>query len=173
MNKVAAVAVLIICAFLVIIILAAGFEKMRSAVRNMKPLTFFAILLVLIAVIIFICVSLFGSRGEGSVFSENKEAESIGKEDFDEDSLINECLSEATAGNPEGDRSVYITVSGDRIRIGEKAFKDTGELKEFLGILVKTDSKYVLVDGYAKAVTYHEVLGILDSVGITYTEKAE
>lgn len=173
MSDFALTAILIVCIGLLVVIFAVYFDRVRMSFRNMKPLTVTLLVLILLAAIVFLCFRLFGPRGEDGIFTENKEAQSVGTEDYDEESLLNQCLSEATAGNVEGDLSIYIKVSGERINIGSREFKDEGELKEFLGLLVKTDSRYVLVDDYALASTFEDVREVLKSVGIRYTETAE
>ncbi|MCQ2402019.1 MAG: hypothetical protein MJ059_08905 [Lachnospiraceae bacterium] len=173
MSNFALTAILIVCIGLLVVIFAVYFDRVRMSLRNMKPLTVALLVLILLAAIVFLSFRLFGPRGEGSIFAENKEAQSVGTEDYNEESLLNQCLSEATAGNVEGDFSVYIKVTGERINIGSREFKDDEELKEFLGLLVRTDSRYVLVDDYASARTFENVRGVLESVGIRYTETAE
>lgn len=173
MSKIALIAVLVICVLLLVLFLAVFFEKMKNAVLHMRPGAVGLIVVMLLAVTAFICVLLFAPRGEGSLLAENKEAESTGTADFDAESLLNKCLAEATAGNAEGDRAVYIRVSGSNVNVGEKHFKSVSELKDFLGILAESDLQYVLVDDFASLKTYREVTDVLGTVGIGYKEIEE
>ena len=173
MSNLALILALIVCIGLLSVIMIPSLERLRFALHHMKPLTKTVFALILIVIIVILTAVLTGRRGEGSILAENKEAESTGPSDHDEEAIINECLKEAVKGNPEGDLAVYIRVSGEDIRVGEKEFTDTDELKNFLGILVRTDSQYVLVDDYASARAFESVKTVLSEVGITYTETAE
>ena len=169
MSNLALILALIVCTGLLAVIMIPSLERLRFVLHHMKPLTKTVFVLILIVIIVILLAVLTGRRGEGSILAENKEAESTGPADSDEEAIINECLK----GNPEGDLAVYIRVSGEDIRIGEKVFTDTDELKNLLGILVRTDSRYVLVDDYASARAFENVREVLQEVGITYTETAE
>ena len=177
MSKTILIIVGIICVIILAILLYAITKKLIENMTWKKALIILAILLVLLGVIAYL---LFGSKGSDSIFSENVEGASSGNAEADtgvdensRDSEMGFDIDDALEGNTQGDSTVYVTVSEDRICIGTREFEDTTAFAEAMESLKEDAVKISLVDDYALARIYRDVKSILEEKGLSFTEKSE
>lgn len=180
MSKTALIIIGVICIIILIIMIAAIIPKLKAAVSK-TPLWLYLLLIILvIGALAFVGVQLFGPKGQDSLFSQSVEGSEAG--DAQEDTPMNEKsdgtgthfnMAKALEGNMNGDSTVHITVSADKISIGRTEFGSVDEFRQAADILASETEghKVRLEDNYALASTYHEVRDYLDESGIEYSEK--
>lgn len=175
--------VLIVIGVLVLIILIlviiGRIPNMKDSISRMNGWVVFALILLLVGVLSYIAVKVFLPDGPESVFSEVEEGQTegeaekdLGVEETEKETGTGFGLSEATAGNNEGDTTVYITVSRNVVKIGEVPFADMTGFTDALLSVKEEGAQFCLVDDYAVADTYYQVQEILKQNGIKYAEKA-
>ncbi len=119
----------------------------KNTRKSTRRIIFFVILAVIILVATVIILRLRES-GEGLLFT-----------DFN-------AMKESVTSEDTGGGLVVITVSTDEVRIGERIYPETSELRQVIVKAAQEGKSFRLVDDYASAKLYLEVLDILETAGV-------
>ena len=180
MNKTVLIVIGVIGIILLIVLIAAAIPRLKAAVSRTPLWAYILMLILVIGVIAFIAVQLFGPKGVDSLFAENQDGTEIGdaKEDTPLDEKSDETgigfnLAKALEGNVSGDSTIHISINADTVSIGSTEMDDMESFKEAMESLESElpDHDIKLEDNYALAAKYHEVKDYLDKQGIKYKER--
>lgn len=179
MSKVVLIVIGILLLACLLLFLAARIPAYKARIGAMNKWVALAVAAVLIGALTFIVIKVFFPGGPESIFADVKQGSEEGQapEPVTEPETEPESqtgsgfgYSQAVSGNSAGDETVYITVSRDRVKIGDVPFSDEEALKNALASLSKEADRFCLVDEYAVASRYHSVENILKEAGIRYSE---
>ncbi len=180
MNKTVLIIIGIVCIIMLIILIAAVIPRLKAAVSRTPLWAYILLVILVISVLAFVGVRLFGPRGADSLMSESIEGVEVGdaKQDTPLDEKSEEKgthfnMAKALESNAAGDDTIYITVSRDTISIGAAAFENADDYRSALDSMLAemNGQRIILLDDYALASVYHEAKEALDSRGLKYSEK--
>jgi len=179
MSKSVLIVIGVLVLIILILVIIGRIPNMKNSISRMNGWVVFALVILLVGALAFIALKVFLPDGPESVFSQVEDGSSegeaekdIGVEETEKETGTGFGLSEATAGNNEGDTTVYVTVSGSTVKIGEVPFADMTGFSDALESVKNEGAQFCLVDDYALADTYYQVEEILKKNGIKYAGKA-
>ncbi|MDO4938726.1 MAG: hypothetical protein Q4E54_02045 [Lachnospiraceae bacterium] len=180
MNKTVLIITGVVCIILLIVLIAAVIPRIKAAVSRTPLWAYLLILVIVIGLLAFIAVQLFGPKGKNSLFSEQVEGTEIGDAQTDtqldeksDETGVGFNMARALEGNVSGDSTVHISVNADTVSIGNTEFADMETFGQAMTSLEAELSGHdiKLEDNYALASMYHEVRDYLDLHEIEYKEK--
>ena len=180
MNKTVLIIIGVIGVIILIVLVAALIPRLKAAVSRTPLWAYLLMLVIVIGILAFVAVQLFGPKGKDSLFSENVEGTEIGDasqdtqlEEKSEETGIGFNMAKALEGNVSGDSTIHISVNEDTVSIGGTDFSDMESFEQAMTSLETELSGHDvrLEDNYALASKYHEVKDYLDMMGIAYREK--
>jgi len=178
MSQTVLIVIGILVLIILILVIIGRIPNLKNSISRMNGWVVFVLVLLMVGALAFIVTKVLFPNGPESVLLEVEEGSTegeaetdLGIEETEKETGTGFGLSEATAGNQEGDSTVYVTVSRNAVKIGEVTFADMTGFSDALAGL-KNEAQFCLVDDYAVADTYYEVQKILKENGIKYAEKA-
>jgi len=179
LSRTTMIVLLVICAILLIAMIAVIVPRIKNLMARTPTIVYIGVLVALVVIIIVLAINLFGPKGNDSVLSSDAEGVQQGDASVqtqlvdDEGNAVDISIDTARQGNEKGDDTVYLSIRGTEIRIGETQMSSIDVAISTLQQLAQNEMNALcVVDDYAEAGTYREVKERLDEAGIKYREKA-
>lgn len=180
MNKTVLIIAGVVGIIILLVLIAAIIPRLKAAVSRTPLWGYLLLVIIVVGLLSFVAVQLFGPRGQDSLMSENIEGSEIG--DADQDTPLEEKseekgthfnMAKALEGNVSGDDTIYIKVSRDTVSIGATAFDSMEDYRSALDSMMTemNGQRIILQDEYALASAFHEAKDALDDRGLKYSEK--
>ena len=119
----------------------------------------FILCMVVLGVIIFVCFSLIGKKiyrnGVGELFTDYAEirVETGGTKESEPEAGIGDTL--------------IITVSLDKIHIGEDTYSDVTSAQQMIADAVTSGKELRIIDDYALAATYNDLIDVITQMNVS------
>lgn len=155
MNRTLMIILLVVCVLALILMFAVVLPRIKHAFARIPTITYVIIGLLLIAAIVVLAINIFAPHG------------------FEASDTDPAAVDVNTETRWSGE-TVYIYVHGNEISVGETPMLDESECVSEVKAMADEGAKEIyLVDDYAQADVYKEIMKGLDKQGIKYLTKQQ